>query len=42
MSDKLFLKIYLSGAIMSGSIIVMAGLVFLDLWFKVPWITKEE
>lgn len=31
--------IYVSGAVMSGSIMAMVGLVCLDLWVAVPWIT---
>lgn len=34
--------IYVAGAIMSGSILAMAGLVFLDLWVRVPWISETK
>jgi len=34
--------IFLSGGLMSGSIIVMSVLVFLDLWISVPWISKKD
>ena len=34
--------IYFAGAVMSGSILAMAGLVLLDLWLRVPWITESS
>lgn len=34
--------IYVSGAVMSSSIMVIVGLVFLDLWATVPWISRHE
>lgn len=40
MVDFVYL-IYVSGAVMSGSIMAMVGLVFLDLWITVPWITRR-